>query len=136
VVEVKTYTVTTERSGNWWAFSVPEISGAHGQARRLEQVRDEARDVISMMLDAEPDSFDVSLSVRLDPRIERALDEAKAARQEFDSPRKSCGSPPSRSKKSVDLASATSAACSTCHSSASLRSSATNGRFLNREQSV
>ncbi len=38
-----------------------------------------------MMLDAEPDSFDVSLSVKLDPRIEHALDEAKAARQEFDS---------------------------------------------------
>jgi predicted RNase H-like HicB family nuclease len=85
VVEVKTYTVTTERSGSWWAFSVPEIPGAHGQARRLEQVRDEARDVISMMLDAEPDSFDISLSVRLDPRIEHALDEAKAARQELDS---------------------------------------------------
>ena len=83
-MEVKTYTVTTERSGNWWAFSVPEIPGAHGQARRLEQVRDEARDVISMMLDAEPDSFDVSLSVKLDPRIEHALAEAKAARQEFD----------------------------------------------------
>jgi predicted RNase H-like HicB family nuclease len=84
VVEVKTYTVTTERSGNWWAFSVPEVPGAHGQAKRLEQVRDEARDVISMMLDAEPDSFDVSMSVKLDPRIEHALDEAKAARQEFD----------------------------------------------------
>ena len=82
---MKTYTVTTERSGNWWAFSIPEIPGAHGQAKRLEQVRDEARDVISMMLDAEPDSFDVSLSVKLDPRIEHALDEAKAARQEFDS---------------------------------------------------
>jgi predicted RNase H-like HicB family nuclease len=84
VVEVKTYTVPTERSGNWWAFSIPEIPGAHGQAKRLEQVRDEARDVISMMLDAEPDSFDVSLSVKLDPRIEHALDEAKAARQELD----------------------------------------------------
>ena len=84
MVEVKTYTVTTERSGNWWAFSVPEVPGAHGQARRLEQVRDQARDVISMMLDAEPDSFDISMSVKLDPRIEHALDEAKAARQEFD----------------------------------------------------
>ena len=81
---MKTYTVTTERSGSWWAFSVPEIPGAHGQARRLEQVRDEARDVVSMMLDAEPDSFDISLSIKLDPRIEHALDEAKAARQEFD----------------------------------------------------
>jgi len=37
-----------------------------------------------MMLDTEPDSFDVSLSVKLDPRIQRALDEANA-RQELDS---------------------------------------------------
>ena len=37
-----------------------------------------------MMLDAEPDSFDIALSTKLDPRIEHALDEAKAARQEFD----------------------------------------------------
>ena len=72
---MKAYTVTAERSGNWWAFSVPEIPGAHGQAGRLEQVRDEARDVIAMMLDAEPDSFDVSLSAKLDPQIERALEE-------------------------------------------------------------
>lgn len=61
-----------------------EAPGAHGQARRLEQVRDEARGVISMTLDAEPDSFDVSLSTKLDRRIEHALDEAKTARQEFD----------------------------------------------------
>ncbi len=38
-----------------------------------------------MMLDAEPDSFDIALSVSLDPRIEHTLDEAKAARQELDS---------------------------------------------------
>ncbi len=38
-----------------------------------------------MMLDAESDSFDVSLSIKLDPRIEHALDEAKAARKDLDS---------------------------------------------------
>jgi len=83
-VEVKTYTVATERSGSWWAFSVPEIPGAHGQAKRLDQVRDEARDVISMMLDAPEDSFDLELSVKLDPRMEHALDEAKIARDQFE----------------------------------------------------
>lgn len=67
---MKTYAVTTERSGNWWAFSVPEIPDAQGQARRLEQARNEARDVISMMPDAEPDSFDISLSAELDPQID------------------------------------------------------------------
>ncbi|MGA2531305.1 MAG: type II toxin-antitoxin system HicB family antitoxin [Acidimicrobiales bacterium] len=78
---MKAYTLTIERSGGWWAFSVPEIPGAHGQARRFEHVRDEARGVISMMLDAEPDSFDVARSIKLDPWIELALDEAKGAPQ-------------------------------------------------------
>lgn len=85
MVEVRTYTVTTERSGNWWAFTIPEIPGAHGQAKRLDQVRDEARDVISMMLDAPVDSFELELSVKLDSRMEHALGEAKAARDQFES---------------------------------------------------
>src|ERR1700678_1853646 len=66
VVEGKTYAITTQRSGNWWAFSVPEIPGAHGQTKRLDQVKSEARDVVSMMLDVPDDSFDVELSVKLD----------------------------------------------------------------------
>jgi len=82
---MRTYTVTTERSGSWWAFTIPEIPGAHGQAKRLDQVRDEARDVVSMMLDAPADSFDLELSVKLDPRMEHALDEARAAREQFES---------------------------------------------------
>ena len=82
---MRTYIVTTERAGSWWAFTVPEVPGAHGQAKRLDQVRDEARDVVSMMLDVPADSFDLELSVKLDPRMEHALDEAKAARDKFES---------------------------------------------------
>jgi len=84
-VEVKTYTVTTERSGHWWAFSIPEIPGAHGQAKRLDQVKDEARDVVSLLQDAPEDSFDLELSVKLDSRVEHALDEAKDARDQLES---------------------------------------------------
>ena len=83
---------------------------------------------------------------RFDVRKTRSSDRARAETKRrpparsliltSESPRKSCGSPPSRSKKSVDLASATSAACSTFRSSASLRSSATNRRPPKRERSV
>ena len=78
---MKRYTVTATRSGSWWAFSIPEILGAHGQAKRLDQVKDEAREVVAMMLDAPEDSFDLELEVTLDPRME----EAKSARDSVES---------------------------------------------------
>jgi predicted RNase H-like HicB family nuclease len=79
-----TYKVTTERSGNWWAFSVPEVPGAHGQAKRLEQVGTEARDVIAMMLEVPEDSFDVELDVKLDEETRRVVNEANEARSMAD----------------------------------------------------
>jgi predicted RNase H-like HicB family nuclease len=82
---MKTYVVTTERSGNWWAFSIPEIPGAHGQARRLDLVKTEARDVVELMLDAPAQSFDLELAVKLDARMEHILDEARTAREQFES---------------------------------------------------
>jgi hypothetical protein len=82
---MKTYVVNTERSGNWWAFSIPEIPGAHGQAKRLDLVKNEARDVVALMLDAPEESFDLELAVKLDARMEHILDEARTARQQFES---------------------------------------------------
>jgi predicted RNase H-like HicB family nuclease len=82
---MKTYAVTTERTGGWWAFSIPEIKGAHGQAKRLEQVKGEARDLVSMMLDVPEDSFELEVAVKLDPRMEHILDEAKSAREQLES---------------------------------------------------
>jgi predicted RNase H-like HicB family nuclease len=85
MVEMKRYTVTATRSGSWWAFSIPEILGAHGQAKRLDQVKDEAREVVAMMLDAPEDSFDLELEVTLDPRMEHVLEEAQSARDSVES---------------------------------------------------
>jgi hypothetical protein len=58
---MKTYMGDAERSGNWWAFSIPEISGAHGQVKRLDQVVNEARDLISLIAVVEADSTEVEL---------------------------------------------------------------------------
>ncbi len=82
---MKTYVVTTERAGNWWAFSIPEIPGAHGQAKRLDLVKNEARDVVELMLNASPQSFDLELAIKLDARMEHILDEARTARAQFES---------------------------------------------------
>jgi hypothetical protein len=83
-VELRTYTVKTERSGNWWAFSIPEIPGALGQAKRLGQVDVEARDVIAMMLEVDEDSFGIQLDVKLDPETEHIVAEAKDARAKLE----------------------------------------------------
>jgi len=45
------YRVEAERSGDWWAITVPLLSGLFSQAKRLDQVEATAREAIAMMLD-------------------------------------------------------------------------------------
>ncbi len=80
-----TYRVTAERSDGWWAFSVPEVPGAHGQAKRLDQVPGEARDVIALMLDlGDADGIEVTVDIELDASLEPLVTQARAARQRLD----------------------------------------------------
>ncbi|SRR6266576_2608140 len=65
----KTYTARCQRSGDWWAISVPELKGVHTQARRLEKAEAIARDAIALFLDIPSDSFDV----RIEPVLPRDL---------------------------------------------------------------
>jgi predicted RNase H-like HicB family nuclease len=65
----KTYTARCERSGDWWAISVPELRGVHTQARRLEGVEATVRDAIALFMNVRPDSFEV----RIEPVLPRAL---------------------------------------------------------------
>src|SRR5437867_11329050 len=65
----KTYTARCQRSGDWWAISVPELRGVHTQARRLEKAEAMARDAIALFLDVPSDSFDV----RIEPVLPRDL---------------------------------------------------------------
>ena len=79
------YRVTTQRADGWWAFSVPEIPGAHGQSRRLDQVPAEARDVIALMLDLdETDAVEVTVDVELEAPLGLLVTQARAARQRLD----------------------------------------------------
>lgn len=80
-----TYRVMAQRSDGWWAFSIPEIPGAHGQAKRLDQVPAEARDVIALMLDLEDaDGIEVTVDIELDESLEPLVTQARAARQRLD----------------------------------------------------
>jgi hypothetical protein len=60
-----TYTAICERHGRWWEITVPELpSGRVTQARRLSQVDDTVRDLVSLMTGADPAGIDVRKQVR------------------------------------------------------------------------
>lgn len=71
----KTYRVTAERDGGTWLVRVPEVARST-QARRLDQVEETSRDLISIMTGEAPDSFDVSVrpvvTAKLDELIARS----------------------------------------------------------------
>jgi predicted RNase H-like HicB family nuclease len=71
----KTFTARCQRSGDWWAISVPELRGVHTQARRLEKAEALVRDAIALFLDVPSHSFDV----RIEPVLSRDL-QAKVGR--------------------------------------------------------
>lgn len=82
-----TYRVSSVRSGEWWAFSVPAIPGAYGQARRLDHVAREARDVIALMLELDEGDaakLDIELDIELDGPLQVVVGKARAARQRLD----------------------------------------------------
>ena len=79
-MEVKRLRATARRSGGWWAFEVLGVGGAFGQARRLEQVPDTAREVAAMMLDVPEEAVVIELEPLLDEDLRQWVDEARRRR--------------------------------------------------------
>jgi predicted RNase H-like HicB family nuclease len=75
------FTVACQRAGDWWAVSVPDVPGVFSQAKRLDQVREMAREAIALMLDIQPDSFDLDLRLEA-PELGVRVKEVKALRDE------------------------------------------------------
>src|SRR5258707_3907380 len=77
------YRVEVERgaSGRWWLIDVPDVPAAHSQARRLDQAEDVARELIALLTDSDPGSFDVDVNVRLPDELRADLDRAEELRQ-------------------------------------------------------
>jgi hypothetical protein len=67
MTETPKYTaLVTGREGQWWALSIPELGpDARTQARRLDEVEDEARDYIATTLDVPPSTVDVEMQPRI-----------------------------------------------------------------------
>lgn len=84
VALMRTYRVDVERgrSGRWWLIDVPEVPAAHSQARRLDQAEDVARDLIALLTDAEPNSFDLDVRVQLPDDVRADLDRAEELRKD------------------------------------------------------
>jgi predicted RNase H-like HicB family nuclease len=79
-----TYTAQAQRSGEWWAISVPEVPGVFSQAKRLDRVADTARDAIALFLDVPPASFDVSVEPVVASELQGELEKLKQLRAESD----------------------------------------------------
>jgi predicted RNase H-like HicB family nuclease len=71
------YTVTAQRDGRWWFVRVPEVPGAITQARRLDQVEAMAREVVSLLLEVAPDSFDLDVRAAIPDEVRAELARAR-----------------------------------------------------------
>lgn len=78
MTERKTYRASAERDGAWWVLRVPEI-GSVTQARRLDQAEAMVRDLVHVMTDEPPDSFDVEVWPYLEAQTAEVVVRAAAA---------------------------------------------------------
>ncbi len=67
------YRIVCERSGKWWAVSVPDLPGVYTQARRLDQVSAMAREALALFLNVDSSQ----IQVEIDDIVISQLDEAK-----------------------------------------------------------
>ncbi len=82
MTERKTYRAVCERDGSWWFIQVPGVAGAFTQARRLDQVEVMTRDVVALLLEVDPASFDVFVEPVVPEPVRRSLDVARTLRED------------------------------------------------------
>lgn len=76
----KTYGAVAERSGAWWAVSVPEVRGVHTQGRTWTEALHMARDAVAVMLDVPVEQVEIDMQARLPGGDEAILRDVAAAR--------------------------------------------------------
>lgn len=80
-MEVTRYRVNVEHGFKYWLVRVPEIDYST-QARHLREVDAMARDLISVMADVPPDSFDLDIQIEVPESVRKHLDRAAQLRAE------------------------------------------------------
>lgn len=76
------YKVRAIRDGQWWFLEAPDVRGALSQSRRLDQADGMIRDALSLLLDVEPDSFDVGIEPELEGPIAAVVGEVESLREQ------------------------------------------------------
>ena len=76
MVEVTTYQVNVERDGKFWLIHVPQVD-RWTQARTVSEIEEMARDLIAIMDEVEPDSFDVEITINLPAAVAAHLRRAE-----------------------------------------------------------
>lgn len=93
---MKTYTATATREGRYWVVDVEGVGVTQG--RNLKDAQVMAADLVSIKLQVPIESFAVILTAVLDPDIERAIAEAKAATAEAEAKQREAAA---KSRKAV-----------------------------------
>jgi hypothetical protein len=75
-----TYEVRAIRSGRLWALEAADVPRARSQTRRLDQAEPMIREALAMVLDVDPDSFDVAIHPVLEPELEELVHNVVKAR--------------------------------------------------------
>jgi hypothetical protein len=73
------YTALCRRVGGWWAIDVAQVRRVHTQARRLDQVEAMTRDVVALIRDVPPDTFQVVVEPHVDDDADHAVAASEAA---------------------------------------------------------
>jgi hypothetical protein len=77
-----TYEVRAIRSGRWWALEAADLPRARSQTRRLDQAEPMIREALTMVLDVDPDSFDVAIHPVLEPELDELVSKVVKARHD------------------------------------------------------
>ncbi|MBI1758031.1 MAG: hypothetical protein HYR62_02185 [Actinobacteria bacterium] len=81
------YVAVAERTGQWWAITVPEVPGVFTQARRLDGPSGAGamvRDALALMLDIPADQIDIEVRPQLPEDLDRVAAQVREARAEAD----------------------------------------------------
>jgi DNA-directed RNA polymerase specialized sigma24 family protein len=81
VAEVKAYRVDVDRDGRYWRVRVPQVQRST-QARHLREVEQMARDLIGVMQDVPPDSFELDVHIKLPSDIDQELARSAKLREQ------------------------------------------------------
>lgn len=77
----KVYEVDVERDGKFWLIHVPAVDRST-QARNLQELDTMARDLVAIMTDSTPESFDLDIVVKVSPKAVEHLERANVLRKQ------------------------------------------------------